>query len=120
MTDKPHDYCGIFGVFNHSDAALLTYYGLHALQHRGQESAGIVTSYFDEIKNRQVMPMHKDFGLVLTVFDDHKIFNKELKGRNAIGHNGTLPQDHRKIRQIFSRFGFTTKTATWPLAITAI
>jgi len=87
MTDKPHDYCGIFGVFNHSDAALLTYYGLHALQHRGQESAGIVTSYFDEQKGRQVMPMHKNFGLVLTVFDDHKIFNKELKGRNAIGHN---------------------------------
>ncbi len=87
MTDKPHDYCGIFGIFDHSDAALLTYYGLHALQHRGQESAGIVTSYFDEKKQRPVMPMHKDFGLVLSVFDDDKIFKRELKGRNAIGHN---------------------------------
>jgi len=87
MTDKPHDYCGIFGIFDHPDAALLTYYGLHALQHRGQESAGIVTSYFDEKKQRPVMPMHKDFGLVLSVFDDDKIFKRELKGRNAIGHN---------------------------------
>ncbi|CAN5269652.1 amidophosphoribosyltransferase [soil metagenome] len=87
MIDKPHDYCGIFGIFDHSDAALLTYYGLHALQHRGQESAGIVTSYFDEKKQRYVMPMHKDFGLVLSVFDDDKIFKRELKGRTAIGHN---------------------------------
>ncbi len=87
MSDKPHDYCGIFGVFNHPEAALLTYYGLHALQHRGQESAGIVTSYFDEKKGRDVMPMHKDFGLVLSVFDDSKIFKRELKGENAIGHN---------------------------------
>ncbi|MEX0647904.1 MAG: amidophosphoribosyltransferase [Balneolaceae bacterium] len=87
MLDKPHDYCGIFGVYDHPDAALLTYYGLHALQHRGQESAGIVTSYFDENKGRDVMPMHKDFGLVLSVFDDPKIFKRELKGRNSIGHN---------------------------------
>ncbi|NBC27747.1 MAG: amidophosphoribosyltransferase [Bacteroidetes bacterium] len=87
MIDKPHDYCGIFGIFDHSDAALLTYYGLHALQHRGQESAGIVTSYFDDKKQRSVMPMHKDFGLVLSVFDDDKIFKNELKGRSAIGHN---------------------------------
>lgn len=87
MIDKPHDYCGIFGIFDHPDAALLTYYGLHALQHRGQESAGIVTSYFDEKKQRHIMPMHKDFGLVLSVFDDPKIFKRELKGRNAIGHN---------------------------------
>jgi amidophosphoribosyltransferase len=87
MIDKPRDYCGIFGIFDHSDAALLTYYGLHALQHRGQESAGIVTSYFDEKKDRHVMPMHKDFGLVLSVFGDDKIFKRELKGRNAIGHN---------------------------------
>lgn len=87
MIDKPHDYCGIFGIFDHPDAALLTYYGLHALQHRGQESAGIVTSYFDEKKQRHIMPMHKDFGLVLSVFDDSKIFKRELKGRNAIGHN---------------------------------
>lgn len=87
MIDKPRDHCGIFGMQNHPDAALLTYYGLHALQHRGQESAGIVTSYFEESKSRWVMPSYRDFGLVLNVFDDHKIFSRELKGRSAIGHN---------------------------------
>jgi len=87
MIDKPRDYCGIFGMQNHPDAAFLTYYGLHALQHRGQESAGIVTSYYDEDQNRWIMPAHRDFGLVLNVFDDQKIFEKELKGTAAIGHN---------------------------------
>ena len=74
-------------MFDHPDAALLTYYGLHALQHRGQESAGIVTTYFDTDKGRNVMPMYKDFGLVLSVFDKPKIFKKILKGDSAIGHN---------------------------------
>lgn len=87
MPDKPHDYCGIFGAFNTPEAAVFTYYGLHALQHRGQESAGIVTSLFDEKKNMPIMPMHKDFGLVLNVFDDKSIFTKTLIGNNAIGHN---------------------------------
>jgi amidophosphoribosyltransferase len=87
MIDKPHDYCGIFGVYNHQDASLLTYYGLHALQHRGQESAGIVTTYFDEEKQKHIMPMYKDFGLVLNVFDDPDILNNELRGFSAIGHN---------------------------------
>lgn len=87
MPDKPKDYCGIFGVFNHPEAALLTYYGLHALQHRGQESAGIVSSYYDEEKERHIMPMHRDFGLVLSVFDDPAIIRDVLKGDMAIGHN---------------------------------
>ncbi len=87
MSDKPREYCGIFGVFDHPDAALLTYYGLHSLQHRGQESAGIVTTHYDEEKERPVMPMYKDFGLVLNVFDKPKIFKKILKGYSAIGHN---------------------------------
>ena len=52
MSDKPRDYCGIFGIADHPEAALLSYYGLHS-QHRGQESAGIVTSYFDEEKGRK-------------------------------------------------------------------
>lgn len=87
MSDKPREYCGVFGVYDHPEAALLTYYGLHALQHRGQESAGIVTSHYDEEKGRNVMPMYKDFGLVLSVFDKPKIFKKILKGDSAIGHN---------------------------------
>jgi amidophosphoribosyltransferase len=87
MNDKPREYCGIFGVFDHPEAALQTYYGLHSLQHRGQESAGIITSYFDEEKGRKVMPSYKDFGLVLNVFDKPKILKKILKGNSAIGHN---------------------------------
>ncbi len=87
MSDKPREYCGVFGVYDHPEAALLTYYGLHALQHRGQESAGIVTSFYDEDKERNIMPMYKDFGLVLSVFDKPKIFKKILKGDSAIGHN---------------------------------
>lgn len=87
MIDKPHDYCGVFGIFGHPDAALLTYYGLHALQHRGQESAGIVSSTYDDENSRWVMPTHKDFGLVLSVFDDKSVFTQKLRGDSAIGHN---------------------------------
>ena len=87
MSDKPHDYCGIFGVYDHPEAAVLSYYGLHALQHRGQESAGIVTTYYDEKKGRTIMPMHKDFGLVLSVFENTRLFKNVLKGNSAIGHN---------------------------------
>lgn len=87
MSDKPREYCGIYGIFNHPDAAVHTYYGLHSLQHRGQESAGIVTSFYDEEKQRPVMPAYKDFGLVLNVFKKDKVFNKILKGDSAIGHN---------------------------------
>lgn len=87
MSDKPKDYCGIFGIYNHPTAAVQTYYGLHALQHRGQESAGIVTSYFDEDKKKPRMPMYKDFGLVLTAFENPDIFTDTLIGHAAIGHN---------------------------------
>ncbi len=87
MSDKPHDYCGIFGIYNHPEAAVHTYYGLHALQHRGQESAGIVTSWFDPKKSIPIMPQYKDFGLVLNVFENQKIFTEKLFGNSAIGHN---------------------------------
>lgn len=84
--DKPRDHCGIVGVYNHPDAAHLTYLGLHALQHRGQESAGIVTSVFDEARGRRTMPSIKDFGLVLDVFADRARFEATLAGDAAIGH----------------------------------
>ncbi len=87
MSDKPHDYCGIFGIYNHPEAAVYTYYGLHALQHRGQESAGIVTSWFNPEKSLPVMPQYKGFGLVLNVFENQKIFTEKLHGSAAIGHN---------------------------------
>lgn len=81
------EYCGVFGIYNSPDAARSTYYGLHALQHRGQESCGIVTSTFDEKRGRKVMPFYKDFGLVLDVFNDPALFEDKLLGSAAIGHN---------------------------------
>ena len=74
-----HDNCGVFGIFGNSRAAKLTYFGLYALQHRGQESAGIVTS------NRGTIHMHKGMGEVSDVFSDEKILSR-LSGNMAIGH----------------------------------
>ncbi len=81
------EYCGIFGIFNSEDAAHKIYLGLHALQHRGQESAGIVTSVFDEARGKKVMPVHKGSGLVLEVFKDTSLFENKLLGSAGIGHN---------------------------------
>ena len=60
--DRSHDECGIFGVRGHSEAAKITYLGLYALQHRGQESAGIVS--VDAGEHR----MHRSMGLVADIF----------------------------------------------------
>ncbi len=76
--DRFHDECGVFGIFGHPEAANLTYLGLYALQHRGQESAGIVSS------NAAQLHIHKDLGLVADVFDDAAL--RALPGRSAIGH----------------------------------
>ncbi|NVL91265.1 MAG: amidophosphoribosyltransferase [Desulfobacterales bacterium] len=74
----PKEACGIFGVFGHDDAAKLTYFGLYALQHRGQESAGIVTSTGSSIHE------HKGMGLVPEIFNE-PILNG-LPGHIAAGH----------------------------------
>ena len=74
----PRHYCGLFGVYGHPNAAELTYYGLYALQHRGQESAGITAS--DGIDLRT----YKGMGLVGQVFD--KTILRSLPGPLAIGH----------------------------------
>jgi amidophosphoribosyltransferase len=79
--------CGVFGIFNHPDAALMTYYALHALQHRGQESAGIVSSEYIPHKKKNHFNIHKGFGLVLSVFYEENILTGILKGSSAIGHN---------------------------------
>lgn len=80
------EYCGIFGIVGARNAARNIYFGLHALQHRGQESAGIVTRTYDERKQRTVMPAHKDFGLVLDAFADASLFDETLLGDAGIGH----------------------------------
>src|SRR4030095_3645658 len=76
----PQHECGLFGVFGHKNAAVLTYYGLFALQHRGQESAGIVTSSGPG----KSFLIHKDMGLVSQVFGQSEL--EQLKGTCAIGH----------------------------------
>ncbi len=85
--DKPQCNCGIVGVFNHPQASVMSYYALHALQHRGQEAAGIVSCYRDEHKDKMRFAVHKDEGLVLDVFGDSEILTKKLRGMSAIGHN---------------------------------
>ncbi|MDD4938896.1 MAG: amidophosphoribosyltransferase [Candidatus Omnitrophica bacterium] len=76
--DEPKEYCGLFGITNHKQAAWLTYLGLYALQHRGQEACGIVAN------NNGVLSLHKNMGLVNDVFNPHIL--GELKGSMAIGH----------------------------------
>ncbi len=75
-----HEECGVFGVYNNPDAARLTYLGLYALQHRGQESSGIVVS------DGSNLTRHVGMGLVNQVFRHKEIFHK-LPGMHAIGHN---------------------------------
>lgn len=74
-----HEECGVFGVWGHPDAARLTYFGLHALQHRGQEGAGIVSNDNGKLHG------HKGLGLLTQVFSDEKIIDR-LTGNRAIGH----------------------------------
>lgn len=85
--DKPRDHCGVFGIYGHPQASQMTYYGLHALQHRGQEGTGIVTSAIDPTNGRHRFHIHKDFGLVNDVFRDDTILTERLAGESAIGHN---------------------------------
>ena len=112
MQHHPKHYCGVFGLYGHPNAAELTYYGLYALQHRGQESAGIVTT------DGKTFNIHRGMGLVPQIFSgdvlhrlvghisightrysttgSSNIVNAQpltvdcAKGRIAIGHNGNL------------------------------
>src|SRR5258708_15744139 len=78
MLDKFKDECGVFGIFGHPEAANLTYLGLYALQHRGQESAGICTA--DGVKMR----ISRAMGHVAEAFDERAL--DALPGHIAIGH----------------------------------
>ena len=77
--DRPREKCGVFGVFEHPEAAWVTYLGLHALQHRGQEGAGICST------DGKRLHVHRGRGLVSEVF--RKSVFERLPGRSAIGHN---------------------------------
>ncbi|MFC1812122.1 amidophosphoribosyltransferase [Thermodesulfobacteriota bacterium] len=76
--DKPREACGIFGIYEHPESARLTYFGLYALQHRGQESAGIAIT-----RDKSIVD-HKGMGLVPDVFKARHL--KQLSGGSAIGH----------------------------------
>src|SRR6266702_6348964 len=77
-SDKFHDECGVVAIFAHPEAEKLAYLGLHALQHRGQESAGIVTS--DGLTSRA----HKAMGSVADIFTEDVL--SKMRGTLAIGH----------------------------------
>jgi amidophosphoribosyltransferase len=106
MQCYPKHYCGVFGVYGHPNAAELTYYGLYALQHRGQESAGIVTSDGKQFYD------HKGMGLVSQVFSGEKLH--ALVGSIAIGHTrySTTGSSHLVNAQ-----PLTVNCARGPLAI---
>ncbi|ACL19527.1 amidophosphoribosyltransferase [Desulfitobacterium sp. LBE] len=79
--DKPHEECGVFGIYApEQEVARLTYFGLYALQHRGQESAGIAVS------NGRDIQVHKGMGLVAEVFSERILKELEQDGKMAIGH----------------------------------
>lgn len=73
-----NEECGIFGIWNHPNAAQITYYALHSLQHRGQQGAGIVTT------QGRTLQIRKGLGLVTEVFDQESMV--KLQGQGAIGH----------------------------------
>ena len=98
LSGRPKHECGVCGIFGHQDASKLAYFGLYALQHRGQESAGIVSS------NGEKVFIHKDMGLVPEVFSESRL--EKLPGNMAIGH----------VR--YSTTGASTIINTQPLKVT--
>ncbi|MEC4671626.1 MAG: amidophosphoribosyltransferase [Nitrospirota bacterium] len=99
--DKFHDQCAVFGLFGHREAANLTYLGLYALQHRGQESSGIVSS------DGRDLYQEKGMGLVADIFSKKEI--RRLKGTRAIGHNrySTAGESHLKnVQPLTVNFAF--------------
>jgi amidophosphoribosyltransferase len=95
MADKFHEECAVMGVYGHPEAANMVYLGLYALQHRGQESCGIVSS------DGKGLISHRQMGLVADAFREDVI--KRLEGASAIGHNrySTTGQSHLKNAQPF-------------------
>jgi amidophosphoribosyltransferase len=109
MIDRElHEECGRFGVFNISNAANLTYYGLHTLQHRGQEGCGIVT-----VDDNGLFASHKGEGLVTEIFNEKNIAT--LTGNYAIGHVRYSTAGGGGIRNV-QPFVFEHNTGTFALA----
>jgi len=100
--DKLREECGVFGIFGHQDAAAHAALGLHALQHRGQESAGIVSFGGGRFNT------HRNLGLVGDIFSSEKVMDS-LKGQAAIGHvrySTTGETLVRNVQPLFAEFAF--------------
>ena len=96
--DSPHDECGVFGIYApEMDVARLTFFALFALQHRGQESAGIA------VTDGTLLTVHKDMGLVSQVFEEETLHH--LSGDLAIGHvrYSTTGSSEKRNAQPFAR-----------------
>jgi len=91
--DKLHEECGVFGIYGHGEAAALTALGLHALQHRGQEAAGIVS------QDGRHFHSHKAMGKVGDNFSSEEVINS-LKGNAALGHNRYATTGGTVIRNV--------------------
>ncbi len=104
--DKFHDECGVFGIWNHAEAANVVYLGLYALQHRGQESAGIAATDGDSFHCEKAM------GWVADVFSPERL--RRLPGRRAIGHVRYSTAGSSNLRNAQP---ITAKTARGPIAI---
>ena len=101
------DECGVFGITQHSEAANLTYLGLYALQHRGQEAAGICAA------DGTTLHLHKDQGYVADIFDEDNL--KLLTGNQAIGHTrySTTGGNIKESAQPFIREGRFGRLSQW-------
>ena len=100
--DKLHEECGVFGIWGHPDAAALTALGLHALQHRGQEAAGIVSYDGEQFHS------HRALGHVGDAFGAETVI-RQLKGPFAVGHNRystTGDTMLRNVQPLFAEFAF--------------
>jgi len=101
--DKLHEECGVFGIFGHNEAAAHTALGLHALQHRGQEAAGIVSC-----REGKTFNSHKALGHVGDNFNSEDVID-QLQGTSAIGHvrySTTGETLLRNVQPIFAEFDF--------------
>ncbi len=97
-SDTFHEECGVFAVFNHDDAAALSALGLHALQHRGQEAAGIVSQHEDVFYARRAL------GLVGSTFGEKDVI-EYLQGRRAIGHNRYATSGDTLLKNVQPLYG---------------
>src|SRR5918912_1462932 len=104
--EKFHDECGLFGIWNHAEAANVTYLGLYALQHRGQESAGIAAT------DGQAFHTEKAMGWVADVFHPERL--RRLPGHRAIGHVRYSTAGSSNLRNAQP---ISAKTARGPIAI---